>query len=209
MRELLLAATCCVLAAADDHTEIRLLAGGYPGFQEVTYYTDGVETYRLDDHRGVSIQVEAVRRYESGGPFHPWLLGGGAVRFSDAADSGGADHTVVSGSWMLGAGVGARLGRHVLLEAGLVGSAGEAGVGDERLDAVSIQDTTWYLSGEARVGIWMEFDRAMFGVVGGSAVHRAWADFREREDSDHPLEMSTAYDGDGPFILIGIGLRLD
>ncbi len=210
MRVLPLVLAGCILGAADEATELHLLAGGYPGFREVTYRSDGERrTYQLDDHRGFALQVEAVRRFESGGWAHPWLLGGGVVRFTDATDDGGADHTAVSWSWQLGVGIGARLGRHVILDAGIVGSLGRAGIGDERLDAVTVQDSTWYAAGEVRLGLWAEFHGAMIGLVGGSAVHSAWADYRETHDAESPFVTSSTYDGDGPFILVGIGFRLD
>jgi len=208
VRTALLAALSGLALAADgDTTELRLLAGGFPGYREVQYEGAVNRTLQLDDHRGAAIQGEAVLRYDTGTPVHPWLLGGVAIRFTDATDETGSDHSVVAFSWMLGGGIGARLGDHVIVEAGVVGALGQAGVGDERVDAVAMDESTTYASGEVRVGLWLEFERAMVGAVAGWAAHTTLAEFYDSEDGD--LELQSTYAGDGAFVLVGIGFSLD
>jgi hypothetical protein len=209
MRILCLAVCCGLLAAADDSTELRLLAGGFPGYSEVQYDGDEHRTLALDDDRGFAIQGEAVLRYETGSPVHPWVLAGGAARFTDAMDETGSEHSVVAFSWLLGVGVGARLGKHVIVEAGVVGSLGDAGIADERIDAVSMEESTWYVGGEARVGLWLEYERAMIGAVAGWAAHTTLREFYDRDGDDRALTLESAYEGDGAFFLVGLGIRLD
>ena len=209
MRTLWLAACCGLLAAADGGTEIRLLAGGYPGYREVQYDGDEHRTLALDDDRGFSIQGEAVLRYDTGSPVHPWLLAGGAVRFTDAMDETGSEHAVVAYTWLLGTGLGARLGKHIIIEAGVVGALGDAGVADQRIDAVSMEESNWCVGGEVRVGLWLEYDRVLLGAVAGWAAHTTLSEFYDRDDAEHDVRLESAYEGDGGFVLVGVGFRLD
>ena len=203
---------CCAVllataanAADEGHTDLRLLVGGYPGYDEVSY-GDG-PTYTLDDHRAVAIQFEAVRSFEDERtPFYPWLLSGVVLRFSDAADERGSDHTVVATTWELGGGLGIWISREARLELGVVGAAGQVTVNDERQDALTFNTDSWYASIEVRMGLWYRIDQVHVGVVAGAAFHGVSASFGTEADPDI---VTSTYSGGGPFVLIGFGIELD
>lgn len=199
--KLLLPLLVALAGAAEDTTELRLLAGGYPGYREAPAAGGG--RLALDDHRGAAIHGEAVLRYDADAAVHPWLLAGGAIHRAAATDALGAEHEAVAYAGMLGAGIGLRAGP-ALIEAGLVAGLGDALVGDDRDGDAAPGDSASYLLGEARVGLWLGLGRTLVGAVAGSAVHRAMPETRE----DGSPDSTDTYVGDGAFLLVGVGWRL-
>ncbi len=203
---------CCAFllaasaAAVDDvQTDLRLLVGIYPGYDEVSY--DDGPAYLLDDAGGFTIQVEAVRSYEHDKTaLYPWLLAGGVLRFTDATDDQGSDHSVTVLGWELGGGLGVRVSRDVRLELGVVGSTGRVIVGDERLDAVNSDSDSWYAGIEARTGMWYRFNHATAGLVAGVSTHAVLASFGTEAD---PQRITSNYSGGGAFVLLGFGITLE
>ena len=225
-RPVLSAAAFAVLGAADDPTiadgiahvgatgttDVRLLAGTYPGFDQVETSTDGAPdtiSHHIGRRSGRDLELAVVYTWPRPGIVAPWLLVGGALRRTSGSDDAGVRHETLAAGLEFGGGLALRPHPGLQVEVGPVVTLGwsDNSVEADPDSGTPAQEATrdaWYVSADLRAGLWCTIDRVQFGIVAGAASHMLEAS--TRADSQSPWTTHT-YNGDGTFVLAGMGLR--
>lgn len=193
-------------------TDVRLMAGSYPGFDRVETTTEGssgTTAHDIGRRSGFDLELAAVYTWPRPGILAPWILAGGAVRRSEGTDDAGVRHTTLAAGLELGGGLALRLHRNVQIEAGPVVTVGwsDNSVEADPDSGTPAQEATrsaWYVSADLRAGLWCTIDTVQFGIVAGAASHMLEASTRADDSSPWTTH---AYNGDGTFLLAGMGLR--
>lgn len=193
-------------------TDVRLMAGTYPGFERVETSTEGgtgTTAHDLRRRSGRAVELVAVYTWPRPGMLAPWLLAGGTLRQSDGTDQTGARHASLAAAVELGGGLALRPHRNIQIELGPVVAAGwsDNSVEADPDSGTPAQEATrsaWYVSADLRAGLWCTIDTVQFGIVAGAASHMLEASTRADDSSPWTTH---AYNGDGTFLLAGMGLR--